>query len=113
MPADAWYCPYVAKAADENLVQGNENYFFPEIGLSRQDLAVIIYRALCAKNVILQEEKGFADDGLISDYAKKAVHALFAAGLINGMEENRFCPQETVTRAMAAKMIDSMMQKLA
>lgn len=110
---DSWYCKYVAKAAKEGLVMGDGELFYPEKSLSREDLAVIIYRALTAEGANLSEEKLFADDDGISDYAKQAVRALYAAGLVNGMDEDNFCPDAYVTRAMAAKMIYGMMQRLA
>ena len=47
----------------------------------------------------------FADDANISDYAKEAVYALKAMGVVEGVGNNEFMPKGTVTKAQAAKMV--------
>ena len=51
----------------------------------------------------------FADDDEISDYAKKAVYALRAAGVVSGITDDEFAPKENATRAQAAKIIYSIL----
>lgn len=111
--ADSWYYGYVAQAAADGLVLGDGAAFYPNAELTREDLAVILVRALQAHGVSLSETKSFADQDQIADYAKEAVGALYAAGMVSGMENDRFCPKQIVTRAMAAKMIYAVMQKIA
>ena len=48
----------------------------------------------------------FADDEQISDYAKEAVEALAAAGIISGSENGEFMPKKNATRAETAKILD-------
>ena len=74
--------------------------------LKREDVAVILNRCI---NVEKQRDESFlfADDNDISDYAKESVYNLYANGVINGMGDSIFAPQETCTRAMAAKLIYS------
>ena len=48
---------------------------------------------------------GFSDGADIDAYAKDAVAALQAAGIINGDENGAFRPQDHAVRAEAAKMI--------
>ena len=67
-------------------------------------MAVIISRVATGMPV----EKSvfvFADDSVIEDYAKEAVYQLTAQGIINGFEDGSFRPDDTATRAQAAKMI--------
>ena len=47
----------------------------------------------------------FADEEDISDWALRSVKVMKAAGLINGVGDNRFEPHGVTTRAQAAKMI--------
>ena len=74
--------------------------------MSRQDMAVVIYRTAEKLGLkISGEAESFADSSDISDYAKDAVKALTAKGIINGMGDGTFAPKATVTRAQAAKVI--------
>lgn len=75
--------------------------------ITRQDMAVIIYRAAQATGVELDETnegKTFDDDMSVAAYAKEAVDMLVRAGVINGISETEFAPLANATRAQAAKM---------
>lgn len=43
---DAWYASYVAKAAELGLVEGSEGLFRPKDAITREELIVMIVRAL-------------------------------------------------------------------
>jgi hypothetical protein len=47
----------------------------------------------------------FADDAQIAGWAKEAVNAMAAAGLINGVGGGNFAPLKTATRAEAATLL--------
>ena len=53
----------------------------------------------------------FVDSDEISDYAREAVYRIKEIGIIDGVGENRFNPKGLCTRAMAAKIIDLLLQK--
>ena len=48
----------------------------------------------------------FNDSLDVADYAVHAVEKLSGAGIIKGMEDNTFAPNENVTRAQAAVIIE-------
>ena len=105
---DAWYYKYVAAAEKNGFVMGNGNMFFPDKNISRQDAAVIIFRAMGLKSGSSVE---FSDRAEISDYAISAVSALYETGIINGMGDGSFAPTESITRAQTAKMISIAIEK--
>lgn len=103
--SNAWYAPYIKAAADKKIINGTGNNIFG-IGMpiKRQDLSVMVYRALGT------EEAGsgyseFSDDNDISDYARSAVLYLNSYGIISGFDDNTFRPKENCTRAQAAKIL--------
>jgi len=107
---DAWYYCYVASAVENGLVSGvGENLFGTGTKISRQDMAVIAYRAAqkAGKVFTAGEEIVFADGETISEYAKDGVSTLSKSGIINGMDGN-FCPFENSTRAQAAVVISKL-----
>lgn len=102
-----WYYTYIASALECKITLGTGNSKFGAGQyLKREDVAVILNRCI---NVEKQRDESFlfADDKDISDYAKESVYNLYANGVINGMGDSIFVPQETCTRAMAAKLIYS------
>jgi uncharacterized repeat protein (TIGR02543 family) len=111
-PADVrqgdWHKQYVDIASGRDIVKGvSATSFAPDARISRQDLAVIAYRALAyAKtNTPAPDGARFADDGQIADYAKEAVYALRKAGIISGRDNGAFDPRASATREETAKII--------
>lgn len=110
-----YYTPYLATAKSLGLVLGSgDNYYFPEIQISRQDMAVILLRIL--DNIgELPTGKGektldvFKDKGEISDYANKAM-AVFVEGEILSGFENKLRPKDEATRAQAAQIFYNLLK---
>jgi len=109
MEENAWYLPYIGAAVEAGIVNGvGDNLFGVGQQISRQDMAVMVKRAMEATNLSLDTFRAyteFADSDAIKDYAKDAVKALFEAKIINGKGENNFDPMGIATRAEAAKII--------
>ena len=108
----AWYAPYIKRAYASGIINGvSEDSFGTGISISREDMAVIIYRAAKLVGVDLSdaETSAFGDDGEISDYAKEAVYALKASGLVNGVSDNSFAPKQNLTRAETAVIINRLL----
>lgn len=101
---EAWYYPYVAGSYHSGLITGYDGCFKPEESITRQDMAVIIFRALTKQGGELSGETSFADGQSIAEYAAESVVKLAANGVITGYE-NLFRPMEFLTRAEAAAMI--------
>lgn len=107
--AGDWYYKYIASAYNNQIISGyNDGKFGVNDKITRQDMAVIIYRAMNSLGISIEEseeEIEFADSDLISDYAKEAVKQLQKADIINGVGNAEFAPLMTATRAQAAQMI--------
>lgn len=102
-----WYYPYVANAYTAGIINGvTEQFFGSGTDITREEMAVIIYRA--AEFVGEHLEYGaysFHDNSSISEYAQEAVGALSNANIMNGKDNGCFEPGATATRAEAAKVI--------
>lgn len=104
-----WCYPYVMAARSVEMVMGqDDNSFGIGQAITREDAAVMIQRAceIAGKN-LEQTEKAmlYTDAELISEYARTAVGELSKAGVLKGMEDGRFAPAASCTRAEAAVMI--------
>lgn len=107
-----WAYKYIASAVEKGLINGiSEDAFGIGALLSREDMAVIAYRfALASGKTFAHGNENFSDDEQISDYAKEAVAAMKASGIINGTGNDLFSPKSSTTRAMAAKVIYSILK---
>ncbi len=104
---ERWSYPYIAAAYTLGIVTGTDEItFYPTGKITRQDMAVIMYRVAELSGLSLTETTlTFGDSAAIAPYAEAAVSALFHAGIINGVGDNLFAPTEVVTRAQAAKIV--------
>lgn len=109
---DEWYAPYVASAAEKGFVSGeSEERFGIGEKITRQDMAVMIYRAFEYKKIVLSEQyTEFLDMDKVSEYAYKAVAALSGKGIIKGNGDNTFDPLSNATRAQAAILVQSLLE---
>jgi len=107
--ANDWYAPFIRTAVANRIVNGIDSTRFG-IGqnITRQDMAVMVKRALDVKGVSLnavKEYMAFQDEEQIAEYALESVIALFKAGIINGKGENTFDSVGNATRAEASKIL--------
>ncbi len=104
---DAWYAEYVQTLAASGFVKGiSETMFGVGNNITRQDLAVIIYRILEAKDMVEKNsELSFADAERIAEYAREAIATLNLMGFVNGYDDNTFRGDSFVTRREAAQII--------
>ena len=110
--SDKWYFNYVESAYKNGIISGmEENLFAPDANISRQDMAVILYRLAGFLGLDISADSAeFADNADIADYSKNAIYRLKGAGIVNGDENGRFNPKATATRAEAVQMIYGFMK---
>lgn len=107
--AEDWYVDAVAWAKANNIVKGlSETEFAPNDNVTREQLAVILYRYANFKNVDTSasaELSGFSDFNNISSWAYAALEWAYAAELITGMDNGSLLPDSFATRAQVATII--------
>lgn len=105
----AWYYRAVASAQALGIVQGyGDGSFGGGRVITRAEMAVLLFRSLEAAGRTPAHEAGtesFADARELPAYAREAIDRLLSAGIISGLEDGRFAPEETATRAQAAVII--------
>jgi len=109
VPEGQWYSDAVSWAADNNIVKGvSENKFAPDEDITREQLALIIYRyakiqgfdADGASNL-----ENFTDAKGVSDWALDAMKWAIKTELVNGTSETTLSPKATATRAQVAAIL--------
>lgn len=110
---DSWYYSYVVTAKNNGIVNGiNENTFGIGEYVTRQDIAVMIYRIVGDKLSKEEKEAVFTDSDNISDYAKESVENLYKAGILSGFEDGSFMPFGNCTRAQASTIISNTLKNI-
>ena len=113
VPAGQWYSAAVSWAAENGIVLGYpDGTFAPDKAVSREDAMTLLVRFAGWKALTLPEggELTYADAASIQDYAKEAVAAATAAGILTGYPDGTFLPQKSITRAEAAKILSTLMK---
>ncbi|NLB82054.1 MAG: S-layer homology domain-containing protein, partial [Clostridiaceae bacterium] len=102
-----WYEQPVKWAFANGIVFGiSDTEFLPDKNISREEMAAMLYRYMeYAGHTLHKNAEGFDDKDTISDWAREAIDAMKASGIIEGTGENMFEPQRLSSRAEGAKVI--------
>jgi hypothetical protein len=103
-----WYHGNIATAQKLGIVNGKpDGSFGVRENITREDMAVMVYKAIQVKQLALAsgEATAFKDKASIANYAKQAVEAIQGAGIIKGVGNDEFAPKKTANRDEAAVMI--------
>lgn len=106
---EAWYEEFLNVAFNTGVVTGlSETEFGVGKYITREDMAVMIYRAVEASGmnveIIVENPAELSDLDTVSDYAKEAVEFMISKGAINGIN-GEFKPKAYATRAQTAQML--------
>ncbi|PYY29646.1 Ig domain protein [Paenibacillus illinoisensis] len=113
-----WYSTTIASAHKLGIVKGNaDGSFGPNEPITREEMAVMIYRLAGNLNVTLPSEgeevsAKFADLKNLSLESSAAIEAVRKGGLITGMPDGRFDPKGQTTRAQAVTVIYRLLTNL-
>ncbi|WP_146250266.1 polysaccharide lyase family 8 super-sandwich domain-containing protein [Paenibacillus flagellatus] len=120
-PLGDWYADAVAAGTAYGIVGGYpDGTFGPNRIVSRQEAAVMLYRALTAAGISFPQRSGdgasagrFADAGEIGGFAAEAVDVLTTDGMLQGVGEAVFAPLQPATRAQAAVLLQRLLDRIA
>jgi len=115
-----WYCGYVKTASGYGLITGyTGGTFGPNDKITREQAMTIIARAMkitkldtsTAASDVTSLLAGFKDGSSVSSYAKEGIAACVSAGLVNGKGSSIIAPQDNITRAEVAVIVERLLQK--
>ena len=109
-----WYTDAVEWAAENKIVEGYGKTFGPNNNITRQDLAVILYRYAKYKGQSTYSSSsltGFSDYQRVASYATDAMQWAVYNKIIGGNDRGMLSPNGNATRAEAAKMFHVFLEK--
>ena len=113
--SDAWYAQAVAWAVAAGITEGYDSaHFGPDDLVTREQMCVFMVRFLNYMDYDLSGYTAgapFADGASISSWAKESVYLAKAIGLIEGVGDNHFAPQDSASRASVAVIAARLMEK--
>ena len=105
-----WYYAAILWANQEGVVDGmSPDTFAPNEDISRQDLALMLYR-YAGEPTVTGDLDGFKDAGQVGDWAEEAITWAVEEGIIDGMTPTTLEPTGTATRAQAAAMLQRFLE---
>ncbi len=115
--AGSYYAPYVAWAAENDIVLGKSATIFdPHADITRQEMAAIMYRYckylgadMTLENQMFMDR--YEDVGDISPWAAEYVKWAVGVGLIRGMSPTTIDPLGYASRAQVAQIIKNLCDK--
>ena len=113
--ADAWYFKAVSWAYANGIVEGFDGRFDPDRPITRQEMALMLYRYAEYKGCEIPANRDipdFSDYSRISNWAESAARALAEAGVLSG-SNGEFMPGKNATRAEVAQMFKNFMRFVA
>ena len=99
---NAWYAPYVAEVSSAGIMNDSGDKFNPNVAATREEAAYAIAMAYKVSG----GNADFKDSDDISNWAAEKVGALAANGYVNGRNDGKFAPKDSLTRADVITMID-------
>jgi hypothetical protein len=112
---DAYYAPYVAWAASEEIVLGyDDGTFGPDDTITREQMTTVMYRYALwlGEDLSFPEDTGagFSDIGSVADYAIVSVKWAVSRFILAG-SDGKLMPRDTATRAQVAQIIKNFISR--
>ncbi len=115
-----WYCGYIETAVSYGLITGySDGTFRPNDKITREQAMTIIARAMgiteLEATLTASEQNdllaGYTDSSSASDYALSGIAACIDTAVVNGRTATTICPQNNITRAEVAAIVQRLLQK--
>jgi len=110
---NTWYTGYLAVAKQLGISNGvGNNNFAPDKEITREEMVMLMYNYWKSINRVDNSTNslGFADNDIISDWAKKGIAYMNSKGYINGKDNNLFDPKGSATRAEIVQLMCNILQ---
>lgn len=113
VPASEWFYSPILWANQNEIINGTSpTTFEPLEDISRQDLALMLYR-YAGKPAVTGDLDGFTDGDQVGDWAEEAMAWAVAEGIVQGDTPTTLNPTGTATRAEAAAMLQRFLENAA
>ena len=113
VPASEWFYSPILWANQNEIINGTSaTTFEPLAAITRQDLALMLYR-YAGKPAVTGDLDGFTDGDQVGDWAEEAMAGAVAEGIVQGDTPTTLNPTGTATRAEAAAMLQRFLEDAA
>lgn len=107
----SWYGDYVHWACGAGVINGvGDNKFDPERAVTKQEMAVMLFRF--TKAISSGTDIAYADAKDVAEWAKVSVAYCAEKGYITAESGNKFYPKKAATRAQVASLVTAYMKSV-
>ncbi len=109
-----WAAPYISGLYHRGILTGvtvdGQLYAYPDNAVTRAEFSVLLARYMGLNPAdYASVETPFTDLEPVESWAGSAIRAMYAMGIVNGIDPTSFGPQGTLTRAQAVTMLGRML----
>jgi len=101
---DKWFCGAVSWAESKGIVKGADGKFSPDVSITREQLAAILYR-YSGSPATSTALSAYKDASKVSSWAKDALSWTVGKKLMSGVTADTLSPEMTATRAQMATIL--------
>lgn len=107
-----WYYEAVASVKTAGYMNGDGEAFRPDDSITREELCTLIANIARKHNMTVDDSmlNKYADEGIMSSWAKENIYFATALGLVNGKSDTEFGPKDYATRAETATLVVRLMK---
>ncbi|SFL16466.1 S-layer homology domain-containing protein [Paenibacillus sp. 1_12] len=111
-----WFEGQAYAATEAGIVTGYDDQTFrPNQPISRQEMAVMIYRAMKFAGydeANTGQKVTFTDENLFENWAKEAISVMADKKIVEGVDSGKYDPAATATRAQSSVILSRMLSKV-
>ena len=116
MDSKAWYAPYISTAKELGWIcsEIGDINIYPDKSITREEAAYLVSKWLDSRGKNSYDYRFmnvFSDVNEISEWAAESIQKVYNAGIMEGDENKKMKPFDNMTRAEAARMIASALEK--
>jgi len=105
--ATHWAREYIGRLAARGVVNGmGDNYYLPDDALTRAQFLAMLAKTIYGLDVSQAVPAGFADVPA-SEWYYNYINWGYACGIVNGIDETTFAPNDNITREQMAIMLNN------
>lgn len=107
VPSSHWAYEYIGRLAARGVVNGmGDNFYQPEANLTRAQFLTMLSKTIYGLDPSQSVPAGFADVPA-TEWYYNYVNWGYASGIVNGMDETTFAPNDNITREQMAIMLSN------
>ncbi len=111
--SDDWFYHAIAWCCQEGLMEGTDGLFHPDTNVTREEVAEVLFRCGSLAGLNMEQRESldqFSDGATVAPQAQEGMSWAVAAGIFSGYDDGQLHPQDNLTRAQLAMLLNTFLE---